>query len=1163
MDYLHRIRALAAYGILTAFLGAAVMHAQLAAPAFGLDGQNSGIEIMPGEKSAGVSYFFKTWGPEEKRKQGVGINIPITATGWTNAWFSFSADKDGSVDLSIYGPYVSEGGKNKRVDLLFDDIMVEGASIKNGGFEQNVNGAPAGWRLYAQDTNNGPRYLLKRGVNNSACVMTWHNGNFSQTMSVKKGDTITVRLRCKRADSGDIAFAQEENRMNESTAKNLDGNDYPLNLAQYANMDFKDEIAGDGKGGWSDQGAENDFAGFDAARTDYRRITFSVVDPKRNDGKAVLTFKSENINRAITLDRAVIEAGNVKAKYLYLLHTACFANTQRETAATVTIRTKNGRDVEHTLIVGRDIADWWNPGHLPNALVAYRKMNKTSTVGLYLSRFAVGENAEEIESVTLATAGKAIWIVVGATLSEKEIDFSPPKFTIKNGDGWKPIDMSSVVIEPKSALDFSGLVEDGPAGKHGRVIVNAHGQMAFSDTPDAPVRFFAFNTFANHIFGYPETKLASSDEAQVKSNCERYAALVRRQGYNMIRFQGVDILISPGNNNDFEINQVNLDRLCYLIHCLKREGVYINLDMWSYNGYLKGAWDEASKRGLCELLMVDPASRTLWETGVRKLMAHKNPYTGTTFAEEKAVALVTMYNEQDIPVVINVFNSPKIKPFAEERWREYLKKRYGDIAGVERAWGKPFPSGTGLDNIPLFPKGSEWERTVRGSDVGTFIYERQRDLLLWYQSTLRASGYTGLSTQYDVIKYFRDHAVRNENPVIAMHTYHNHPTDISDGAGSRMGQDGAVLTSANYWRTQVAARYLNRPMCITEYNTMYWHRYRHEEGILFPSYSALQDFSIITAHAQSVILQAVTPLASGLIGRDPIGRAGQVMAAHLYGRRDVASSKHTVALAMNDAYIFTNGNMNYAVNSDQSKIALMCRFGLQYDAPIPAGLPPYPKADMTVPPADGAAIVASQWAASVLDNATGKDLDTLIDSMRSRGVLSQDNLSSAANGVFQSDTKEILMDTRAEQMTVVTPRFEGAVLKENKKAVLSSVRIANTSVAAAVSVASLDGKPVSQSSRLLLVYATDALNTGFEASDDRVTLVKNGTLPVLMQTGVLKVAVKSESAAAMLLWALGLDGSRKEQIPLAGGAAGEIKITIDTAALKNGPTPFFELAVAQ
>jgi hypothetical protein len=79
-----------------------------------------------------------------------------------------------------------------------------------------------------------------------------------------------------------------------------------------------------------------------------------------------------------------------------------------------------------------------------------------------------------------------------------------------------------------------------------------------------------------------------------------------------------------------------------------------------------------------------------------------------------------------------------------------------------------------------------------------------------------------------------------------------------------------------------------------------------------------------------------------------------------------------------------------------------------------------------------------------------------------------------------------------------------------------------------------------------------------ELSSDRITLIKQGGLPILMQTGKLKAALKVAAPEGMTLFALGMDGTRKEKLQLKTGN-GSLKIEIDTAKLKNGPTPFFEI----
>ena len=93
---------------------------------------------------------------------------------------------------------------------------------------------------------------------------------------------------------------------------------------------------------------------------------------------------------------------------------------------------------------------------------------------------------------------------------------------------------------------------------------------------------------------------------------------------------------------------------------------------------------------------------------------------------------------------------------------------------------------------------------------------------------------------------------------------------------------------------------------------------------------------------------------------------------------------------------------------------------------------------------------------------------------------------------------------------------------------------------------------------MLLVYATDAVNSGHETSDDRVVLRKIGGLPILVETGTLTTRIKSKHSASFKCFALGLDGTRKEEVPLKNND-GAIQIAVDTAKLKNGPALFFEL----
>ena len=81
-------------------------------------------------------------------------------------------------------------------------------------------------------------------------------------------------------------------------------------------------------------------------------------------------------------------------------------------------------------------------------------------------------------------------------------------------------------------------------------------------------------------------------------------------------------------------------------------------------------------------------------------------------------------------------------------------------------------------------------------------------------------------------------------------------------------------------------------------------------------------------------------------------------------------------------------------------------------------------------------------------------------------------------------------------------------------------------------------------------------SNGMILAADRATMLKSGNTPILARTGTLEATVRR--TGNWKLYALAPDGSRSEELPAAHSAEG-LEIHLDTAALRYGPTPFFEL----
>ena len=216
----------------------------------------------------------------------------------------------------------------------------------------------------------------------------------------------------------------------------------------------------------------------------------------------------------------------------------------------------------------------------------------------------------------------------------------PRRWVATANDQWKAVMESDTGIVAGSALDFSRLVEEGPAGKHGRVIIRAGGGFAFEKRPQQRVYFFGCSIS-------PSRELKDKSKEEI----DAYAERIRRQGYNIVRPHFLDSALTDGAREDMEFNAEFLDRFEYFVSCLKRRGIYLYLDaMTSWKGYTKAkTW---SKEGMAvkfkQRIYVEEAVRAHWEAGVQKLLTHLNPYTQTRLVDDPMVAVVLFFNEQNL-----------------------------------------------------------------------------------------------------------------------------------------------------------------------------------------------------------------------------------------------------------------------------------------------------------------------------------------------------------------------------------------------------------------------------------------------------------------------------------------------------------------------------------
>ncbi|MBC2602643.1 beta-galactosidase [Puniceicoccus vermicola] len=742
--------------------------------------------------------------------------------------------------------------------------------------------------------------------------------------------------------------------------------------------------------------------------------------------------------------------------------------------------------------------------------------------------------------------------------------------------GWIGVDMDNLYIQQGSALDFTEFGGTSQAGIHGRVIANSSGELAFADQPNAPVRFLSLQWIPRFPPGFRNW----SDE-----QIESFAAAVARQGYNMVRFHFLDDYLS-GNNRaaalksaspdslalamlaeDVHWDEKALDRTHYLMAQLKEHGIYWNIDlMTTYVGHgndqfiLNGsaASLENAPFNTKVQMYVNPMFRSNWKAGARKLLNEVNPYTGLAPKEDPALAIVMCLNEQEILLPHREYGSELNEP-----WHVFLTEKYGDYENLREAWaGKcgsiELPESGRIDtDVPSINR-TALSDTQAGLDMARFVGEMEVEMSEFYLSFLKELEYEGLVTNWNMRTRIGSVPARSLFPVVSMNQYHAHPKYIKGGA--IVSQDSALASGGNSFKGQSVARFLDRPFLNTEFGHLFWNRYRHEQGILHGAGAALQGWGALTRHGNQVV-DEVESMSYFNAGYDPISRASEVQAAFLFRRGDVRSSPHTIEIPLTDDYIFREGRALRALDDELARMWPLSRIGITYGEPRVEIDP-----DLVVLPGQTAEIKGDQMFSVVEDASSRERIERMVGELRELQILGPENRTDPAAGIYESDTGEVLVRTgNGGEMMVETTRFLGAVMKFDRPLSVGPMQILRCTEPASISLISIDSdrsRGLPDSRRILLVLATDARNYGMEFTDaTEDTASSMGELPVLLQTAELKVLLSGVRAdLGFKLFALGMDGSRRSELPISVDAQGRLLIELDTQDLgAMGGTPFFEV----
>lgn len=227
----------------------------------------------------------------------------------------------------------------------------------------------------------------------------------------------------------------------------------------------------------------------------------------------------------------------------------------------------------------------------------------------------------------------------------------------------------------KSIVDVSAL-NHRPAGRYGFLRVK-DGHLA---TSAGRQKLFGVNICMDACF--PE-----------HGDAEKVAARMAKFGINCVRFHHMDMDPAPRGiwaADGRTLDPGQLDRLDYFIAQLKKNGIYADLNLHVsrvYPGFPEWEGAPSFHKGVDNFV---PGMLHLQREYARALLLHVNPYTKTRYAEEPAVALVEINNENGL---IQVWGDGQLDRMPDvysrelaRQWNIWLAKRYADGAALRKAW---------------------------------------------------------------------------------------------------------------------------------------------------------------------------------------------------------------------------------------------------------------------------------------------------------------------------------------------------------------------------------------------------------------------------------------------------------------------------------------------
>ncbi len=587
-----------------------------------------------------------------------------------------------------------------------------------------------------------------------------------------------------------------------------------------------------------------------------------------------------------------------------------------------------------------------------------------------------------------------------------------------------------------------------PAGKTGFVRAKG-GDLFYGD--GKPARFWGCNVQAYSLF---------SSRGAIRLQAERIARL----GFNLVRLHHHDstswvdpTVIDKSRPDTRRLSRAGLDGIDWWIKCLEDQGVFVWLDLHVGRRMKRGdrvdGWEEVARhggdpRGFC---FINASLRDRMEEFNRKYLSHVNRFTGKAYKDDPGVMAVLITNENDLAGHFgNLFLPDKNNPYHNKLFMERVKA---------------FAARTGL------PAGRLW-RTWEPGPAKILLADMEHSWFQWMIRALRKIGVRQLAAPGNTWGNMALFGLPSlcTGDLVDVHSY---------GEAGFLGAD--PRKDANFISWIAAAQVEGKPLVCTEWNLG---RFPAPDRCAAPLYAAalasFQGWDAMMVYGYSQVPLDRPPRPSNWSSfTDPALMGTMPAAALLFRRGDVSRAKKTarVRAGRNDLYDKARTPRNSAALRTLPELHRMV-----------LSLADIPELSWDTPP----------------PREKGPSFDVK--------NLDRDFLAEKSSKVV-SDTGEVVRDWAAGIQTIDTARTQAVQGEIGGKAIrLEDATFKIGTSLCAVSLSSLDGKPLSTSGKILVT----AVGRAYPSPGNR--------LPFLSEP--VEGAVELANGRDLVLYPLAPDGKK-------------------------------------